>query len=73
MEFEKIRAIICTEFNIDEEDIELDTHLVDLNFDSLDMVDIVMDIEDEFGVEVSDEALEKFVTIGDIVSFLENL
>lgn len=71
MEFEKIRAIICEQYGIDEEEIALDTHLEDLNFDSLDMIEIAMDIEDEFRVEVPDEALEKFVTIGDIVEFLE--
>ena len=73
MEFEKIRAIICDAYNIDEEEIALDTKLQDLNFDSLDMIEIVMDLEDVFGVEVPDEALEKFVTIGDIVGFIENL
>ena len=72
MEFEKIRAIICEGFDIDEGEVELETHLEDLNFDSLDMVEIVMDIEDEFNVEVPDEVVEKFVTIGDIVRFLEN-
>ena len=72
MEFEKIRAIICEGFDIDEGEVELETHLEDLNFDSLDMVEIVMDIEDEFNVEVPDEVLEKFITIGDIVEFLEN-
>lgn len=72
MEFEKIRAIICEGFDIDEAEVELETHLEDLNFDSLDMVEIVMDIEDEFNVEVPDEAVEKFLTIGDIVRFLEN-
>lgn len=73
MEFEKIRAIICEEYEIDEDEVTLDTHLEDLNFDSLDMIEIAMDIEDEFNVEVPDEVLEKFVTIGDIVNFLENL
>ena len=72
MEFEKIRAIISDGFDIDEDEIELGTHLEDLNFDSLDMVEIAMDIEDEFNVEVPDDALEKFQTIGDIVRFLDN-
>lgn len=72
MEFEKIRAIICEEFDIDEDDVTLDTHLEDLGFDSLDMIDIAMDIEDEFEIEVPDEALEKFETVRDIVNFVEN-
>lgn len=71
MEFEKIRAIICEQYGIDEDEVTLETHLEDLNFDSLDMIEIAMDIEDEFNVEVPDEVLEKFVTIGDIVDFLE--
>ena len=72
MEFEKIRAMICEEYEIDEDEVTLETNLEDLNFDSLDMIEIAMDIEDEFNVEVPDEVLEKFVTIGDIVEFLEN-
>ncbi len=71
MEFEKIRAIICEQYEIDEDEVTLETHLEDLNFDSLDMIEIAMDIEDEFHVEVPDAALAKFVTIGDIVNFLE--
>ena len=72
MEFEKIRAMICEEYEIDEDEVTLETNLEDLNFDSLDMIEIAMDIEDEFNVEVPDEVLEKFITIGDIVEFLEN-
>ena len=72
MEFEKIRAMICEEYEIDEDEVTPETNLEDLNFDSLDMVEIAMDIEDEFNVEVPDDALEKFQTIGDIVRFLEN-
>lgn len=72
MEFEKIRAMICEQYEIDEDEVTLETVLEDLNFDSLDMIEIAMDIEDEFNVEVPDEALEKFITIGDIVEFLEN-
>lgn len=72
MEFEKIRAMICEQYEIDEDEVTPETVLEDLNFDSLDMIEIAMDIEDEFNVEVPDEVLEKFVTIGDIVEFLEN-
>ena len=72
MEFEKIRAMICEQYEIDEDEVTPETALEDLNFDSLDMIEIAMDIEDEFNVEVPDEVLEKFVTIGDIVEFLEN-
>lgn len=73
MEFEKIRAIICNLLEVDEAEVTLDTHLEDLGVDSLDMIDMAMDIEDEFEIEVTDEVLEKFETVRDIVNFVENL
>ena len=72
MEFEKIRAIICNLLEIEEAKVTPETQLEDLGVDSLDMIDMVMDIEDEFGIEVTDEALEKFDTVRDIVNFVEN-
>ena len=72
MEFEKIRAIICEAYDIPEDDVTMTTSFQDLNFDSLDLVELVMDIEDNFNIEVQDEDFEKFNTIGDGVAFLEN-
>lgn len=71
MEFEKIRAIICEQLDLNEDDVAMDSLLEDLGADSLDLVDIVMGIEDEFGMEVPDDAIEKFSTVGDIVDFVE--
>lgn len=73
MEFEKIRAIICEQLDLNEDDVAMDSLLEDLGADSLDLVDIVMGIEDEFGMEVPDDAIEKFSTVGDIVDFVEDV
>ncbi len=73
MEFEKIKAILIDEYCYEDIDITENTTFAELNFDSIDMVDFAMDIEDEFGVEVTDEILEKFVTVGDVVRFIEEL
>ena len=72
MIFEKIRSIIAEQLDLDEETITMDSDCVeDLGADSLDMVDLVMSFEDEFGIEVPDEAVEKVKTVGDIVRYIE--
>ena len=71
MLFEKLRAIICDFFELDENEVTPDTSFADLGADSLDMVDLAMSIEDDFSVEVTEEALEKFVTVEDVVSYIE--
>ena len=71
MLFEKLRAIICDFFELDEDEVTLTTTFLDLGADSLDMVDLAMSIEDDFSVEVTEEALEKFVTVEDVVSYIE--
>ena len=67
MELEKLKKIICRELtNIKEEDIKEDTRFVeDLNADSLDVVQIVMGIEDEFGIEIPEEASFQIKTVGE--------
>ena len=72
MVFERLREIICDQLELSEDDVTLDAVLTDVGADSLDLVDIVMSIEDEFGVEVPDDGLDRFVTIGDVVDFLED-
>lgn len=71
MLFEKLRAIICDFFELDENEVTPDTSFADLGADSLDMVDLAMSIEDDFSVEVTEEALEKFVTVEDVVNYIE--
>ncbi len=72
MVFEKIRAMIAEQLEIDEDTITMESALIeDLGADSLDVVDLVMSIEDEFEIEVPDEAIENMRTIGDAVRFIE--
>lgn len=71
--FEKIKEIIAEQLGIDNADtITLDTSLIeDLEADSLDAVEVIMALEDEFGIEIPDEEAENFKTIGDISKFIE--
>ncbi|MBR2876226.1 MAG: acyl carrier protein [Clostridia bacterium] len=72
MVFDKLKSIIVEEFELDENDITMNTSLNDeLDIDSLDLVDLVMTVEDEFSLELPDEALEGMKTIGDLVKYIE--
>ena len=73
MVFEKIRAIIADQLELEEEEIALESDLFELGADSLDLYDLVMVFEDEFETEVPDEDLEKFKTVGDIVRYIEKI
>lgn len=71
MVFKKVREKIATQFNIDEEDITMDTSFRDtLNADSLDLVELVMALEDEFGLEIEDEDMEGIKTVGDVIKYI---
>ena len=73
MVFDKIKEIIIEQLGVEEDDITMDTHLMkDLEADSLDAVEIIMAIEDEYGIEIPDEVAEKFQTVGDLVHYVEN-
>ncbi|MDR1571495.1 MAG: acyl carrier protein [Clostridiales Family XIII bacterium] len=72
MTFDKIKDIIIEQLRAEDAAITMDTHLMkDLEADSLDAVEIIMAIEDEFDIEVPDEEAEKFQTVGDIVRYVE--
>ena len=72
MSFEKIRSIIAEQLSVDESSVTIETSLMkDLEADSLDAVEIIMAIEDEFDIEIPDEDAEKFQNIGDIVKYVE--
>ncbi len=72
MVFEKLKRIILEYIEIDDEDFVAELSFVeDLGFDELDMADLTMDVEDGFGIELSDESLEAIKTIGDLVKFIE--
>ena len=73
MVFEKLREIISTQLGIEEERITLDTSLTeDLEADSLDLVEVMMSIEDEFGLEIPDDMLDNFKTVSDVVDYIEH-
>ncbi|MEG0829943.1 MAG: acyl carrier protein [Anaerovoracaceae bacterium] len=72
MNLEKVKGIIAEQLGVEESAVKLETHLMkDLEADSLDAVEIIMAIEDEFDIEVPDEDAEKFQTVGDIVKYVE--
>ncbi len=74
MVLEKVIEIISVQFNIDKEDINRDTSFKDtLNADSLDLVELVMTLEDEFDLEVEDEDMDSIKTVGDVVENIENV
>ena len=73
MEFEKLKKIISELLNADEEEITMDTTFVDdLGADSLDVFQIIMGIEEEFDIEISNEDAEKIITVGDAVEQIKN-
>lgn len=71
---ERILQIIAEQFNIDQEELTEDMNFQDdLNADSIELVELVMTIEEEFETEVSEEDLEKLKTIGDVIEYVEDL
>ncbi len=73
MTFDKVRQIIAEHLGIDESTITENSKVIaDLGADSLDIVELVMTIEDEFGVTVEESNLQKIVTVGDIVKLIDN-
>ena len=73
MEFEKIRTIISDVLNVIEDEVSLETTFVQyLGADSLDVLQIIMEMETEFGLKIEDEDLSKIVTVGDAVEQIKN-
>lgn len=72
MVFEKVQKIIAEGLNVSLDKITMETHLVDdLGADSLDAVELIMAIEDEFGIEIPDEKAGEMKTVKDIVDYVE--
>ncbi|WP_346934944.1 acyl carrier protein [Clostridium sp.] len=70
--FEKIRAKIAEQLSIDENDITMDSGFVDdLGADSLDLVELIMALEEEFDMEIPDEDAEKITVVGDVVDYIK--
>ncbi|KIR03389.1 Acyl carrier protein [Lachnospiraceae bacterium TWA4] len=74
MELEKLQQVISDVLEIDKDKIQLDTTFVDdLGADSLDLMEVVMRMEDEFNVHVPDEQIEGIVTVADAVELIKKL
>ncbi|MGI6167118.1 MAG: acyl carrier protein [Eubacteriales bacterium] len=72
--YEKIKALLVEELQIDADDITPDSKLsTDLGINSIELADLIMLCEDKFGIEIRDEDIHKFVTVGDVAKYLENL
>ncbi len=72
MEFEKVKEIIMAQLGTDESSISMDTSFVDdLGADSLDVVELIMALEEEFDMEIADGEAENIKTVGDVVDYIK--
>ena len=72
--FEQFKELLIEEFQVDEDKITLDAELSgDLAINSIELADLVMLCEDKFDIEIEDTDINRFVTIGDVVNYLETL
>jgi acyl carrier protein len=69
--YDKVKSVIVDQLNVEEDDVTEDATFVDdLGADSLDIVELVMALEEEFGISIPDEQAEKIKTVGDAVSYI---
>lgn len=70
--FERIQSIVADKLSIDEESVKMESSFIDdLNADSLDIVELIMALEDELDMEIPDEDVENFKTVGDVVNYVK--
>lgn len=73
MVFDKVKEIICEQLDLDEEKVTLEASITeDLGADSLDVVDLVMSLEEEFDIEIPDDEVENIKVVGDVVKYIED-
>ena len=71
---ERVRKLVCEQLGVKEDEVTIEASFVeDLGADSIDAVELIMNIEDEFSVEVSDEEAQNIKTVGDLVKYVEAL
>ncbi len=73
MVFEKIRAILSELLETDPDQIDEGSTLESLDIDSVDLLDLITEVEDEFDIEISDSDLMGFGTVGDVVAYIERI
>ncbi len=72
--FEQFKALLVEQMNIDEGDITLGAELVsDLGINSLELADLIFSCESKFGIEIDEDDYRKFITVGDVVEYLEKI
>jgi len=72
--YEKFVRLLVDELQIEESDITMDAELSnDLGINSIELADLVMQCEDKFGIEINDDDIRNFTTVGDVVEYLETL
>ncbi len=72
MTFDKIRELLAQQFEVSADSISVETNIVDdLGGDSLDVVDLIMSVEEEFGISIPDEDAVELSTVGKIVEYIE--
>lgn len=73
MIFEKVRKIIVEQLGVEEDDVQMESSFIDdLGADSLDIVELIMALEEEFDLEIPDSEAEKITTVGDAVEYIKN-
>ncbi|KGR87575.1 acyl carrier protein [Lysinibacillus odysseyi] len=71
--FERVSKVIVDRLGVDESEVKVEASFrEDLGADSLDVVELVMELEDEFDMEISDEDAEKIATVGDAINYIES-
>ena len=70
MDFEKLKEIFVDLLGVDVDSITADTALEDLGADSLDLVELVMTLEDEFNIQIEDDAMDSLKTVGDVLDYI---
>lgn len=72
--YDDVKAVVAEQLHVDNmDDMKMESEIIkDFNADSLDVVELMLALEDKFGIEIPDEAAEKISTIGDIVTYIES-